>query len=37
MGDGERIKIDGGTLKADRQALKGDDEVKWRHIGVKQR
>ena len=33
MGYGERIKNDRGTLKADRQALKGDGEVTWRQIG----
>ena len=33
MGDGERIKNDRGTLKAYRQALKGDGKVTWRKMG----
>ena len=37
MGDWERINNDRGTVKADRQALKGDGKVKLRHMGVKQR
>ena len=32
MGD-ERIKYERGTLKADRQALKGDGKVTWRKMG----